>query len=156
MTEIQQRHGARLPSSASAQRTFSVGFVAESHNRVLTPTEMTFYEILAEHYTKPLPPEAPAPHVGFNWVSIRKFFGEGSVWTSVHPEVVRPSLVGERHPLLGARLLGQGFPGQAYTLESSADLLNWRPLRKTIANSDGAFAFTESEMDAAFFRARWR
>lgn len=40
-------HGPRVPGPDSAQRDFRIGLVAESHNRPLTPTEMTFYEILA-------------------------------------------------------------------------------------------------------------
>jgi hypothetical protein len=93
ITDIQQRHGVREPGPARAQRDFSIGFIAESHDRFLTPTEMTFYEILAEHFTKPLSPDAPAPYAGFNWVPIGKFFGEGTTWTSSHPSVPQPGLV---------------------------------------------------------------
>jgi len=51
MAEIQGTHGLRTPAPSDAQRDFTIAFVAESHERFLTPTEMTFYEILAAHYT---------------------------------------------------------------------------------------------------------
>jgi len=44
---------------------------------------MTFYEILADHYTKPVAPENSDPYVSFNnWASIVRFFGEGTTWRS--------------------------------------------------------------------------
>lgn len=80
--DIQAQHGARVPGPGDAQRSFVIAFVAESHGRLLTPTEMTFYDTFAEHYTKPVPPEDPAPYVGSNWASIDRFFGEGTSWSS--------------------------------------------------------------------------
>ena len=35
---------------------------------------MTFYETLAEHNTRPVPAEAPDPFLGFNFVSIDRYF----------------------------------------------------------------------------------
>jgi hypothetical protein len=46
---------------------------------------MTYYEILAAHYTKPIPAGAPDPHIGHNWAPITRFFGEGTTWTSAIP-----------------------------------------------------------------------
>src|SRR5262249_32178444 len=80
--DIQRAHGVRPPGPATAQRDFSIAFVAESNGRFLNPTEMTFYEILAEHYTKAVPPNEPDPYQGFNWAPVTRFFGEGTAWRS--------------------------------------------------------------------------
>ena len=80
--DIQAVHGVRDPGPESAQRNFRVAFVVESHNRLLNPTEMTYYEILAEHYTSPIPPGGPAPYIGPNWPSVDRFFKEGTTWTT--------------------------------------------------------------------------
>lgn len=78
-------HGIRTPGTATAQRDFNIGFVAESHHRALNATEMTFYEIFAAHYTKPLPAGEPDPDVDGGWVSIANFFGHGTTWSSLIP-----------------------------------------------------------------------
>ncbi|MCY2989513.1 MAG: hypothetical protein NTY19_16805 [Planctomycetota bacterium] len=75
-------YGSRTPSPATAQRHFNLAFVAESYDRMLTPTEMTFYEILAAHYTKVLPADQPDPYVGDGWQPITRFFGEGTTFSS--------------------------------------------------------------------------
>lgn len=80
--DIQTVHGVRDPGPESAQRNFRVAFVVESHNRLLNPTELTYYDILAENYTKPIPPEEPAPYIGANWPSVDRFFEEGTTWTT--------------------------------------------------------------------------
>lgn len=89
--DIQDFHGLRIPGPVNAQRDFSVAFVVESHKRLLNATEMTFYNILAEHYTTSIPPQDPNPHLGFccgqKWVSIGRFFGEGTTWRSDIPIV---------------------------------------------------------------------
>lgn len=81
--DIVARLGPRTPGPADAQRAFALAFVAESHGRLLTPTELAFLETLAGHYTRPLPPDAPAPYHGSaEWASIDRFFGEGTSWRS--------------------------------------------------------------------------
>jgi hypothetical protein len=90
LDDIQAVHGVRTPTPESAQRDFSIGFVAESHERLLTVTEMTFYDILAEHYTSQVAVGAPDPRVGFNWAPITRFFGHETSWTSVIPLVLLP------------------------------------------------------------------
>jgi hypothetical protein len=85
ITDIQAIHGVRFPGPLTAQRDFTLAFVAESHDRLLNQTEMTFYEILAEYYTRILAPEVPDPYVTFNWVPITRFFGEGTTWRSDFP-----------------------------------------------------------------------
>lgn len=80
--EIQAVHGVRAPGPGAARRDFTVGFVAESHNRLLTPTEMTYYDILAEHFAREIPASAPDPYLGFNWVPVARFWGEGVTWST--------------------------------------------------------------------------
>jgi cysteine-rich repeat protein len=44
---------------------------------------MTFYDHLAEHYTKPIPPDEPDPYHGNGqWASVARFFGAGTTWRS--------------------------------------------------------------------------
>jgi hypothetical protein len=93
LADIQAIHGVRTPTPAAAQRDFSIGFVAESHDRLLTATEMTFYDILAEHYTSEVAAGAPDPRVGFNWAPITRFFGQETTWTSDVP--LAPLLPGD-------------------------------------------------------------
>jgi len=83
--DIQAVHGIRTPGPAEAKRDFALAFVAESHDRLLDPTELTFYEILAEHYTKTISASDPDPYVGFNWPPVTRFFGEGTTWRSDIP-----------------------------------------------------------------------
>jgi len=85
MVDIQNRHSPRTPGPASALRDFRLGFVVESHDRLLDPTEMTFYEILAGHYTGIVPPADPDPYLGFNWAPVTRFFGPGVSWRSDVP-----------------------------------------------------------------------
>jgi hypothetical protein len=80
---IQNTHGVRTPGPAEAQHNFVIAFVAESYDRLLNSTEMTFYEILAEHYASPVPAGDPDPYVGFNWASIDRFFGENTTWPTL-------------------------------------------------------------------------
>lgn len=81
ITDIQDLHGVRFPGPGSAQRNFRLGFVVESVNRMLTSTELTYYEILAAHVFQSVHPSAPDPYVGFNWVPVGRFFGEGTTWS---------------------------------------------------------------------------
>jgi uncharacterized repeat protein (TIGR01451 family) len=95
METIQSVHGTRSPGPAEAQRDFAIAFVAESHDRLLNSTELTFYEILARHYSQPVPLSDPDPYVGFNWVPITRFFGQESSWRTDLPDrltVTPPSL----------------------------------------------------------------
>jgi hypothetical protein len=83
--DIIAAHGTRVPGPGTAQRDFRLGFVAESHNRALTPTEMTFYEIFAANFAKPIPEEEPPPMLDFGWAPMTKFFGHGPTWVTVLP-----------------------------------------------------------------------
>ena len=109
--------------------------------------------------SKPLPTNAPAPYVEFDWVPIGKFFGEGTTWTSFHPSLVTPTLsiqhvAGQQH-----RIFGKGFAGEPYTLAASANLRDWAVLRTTNAASNGNYEFVENigpAAGASFYRVRWR
>jgi hypothetical protein len=83
--QIIAQHGARTPDVSLSQKDFSIGFVGESSHRLLTQTEMTFYDILAAHYTRPIAPNMPTPNNEVGWVSIDRFFGHGSTWSSLVP-----------------------------------------------------------------------
>jgi len=85
IAEIQNRHGLRTPGPATALRDFRLGFVVESHDRLLDPTEMTFYETLAAHTTRSVPPADLDPYLGFNWAPLTRFFGPGVSWRSDVP-----------------------------------------------------------------------
>ncbi|HOA75819.1 MAG TPA: hypothetical protein PL151_14475 [Phycisphaerae bacterium] len=85
-SDIIARHGPRVPGPEAARRHFNIAFIADSRDRLLTPTEMTFYDLLAAHYARPVPAGLPAPHVGFNWPPVTRFFGAGVTWsTAVMP-----------------------------------------------------------------------
>ena len=83
--EILAVHGARSPGPDAAQRSFTIACVVESRDRLLTPCEMTFYELFAEHLARVLPEEAPAPFVTHGWQPIQRYFGEGTTWTTRLP-----------------------------------------------------------------------
>ena len=86
ISDIQAVHGVRSPGPMAAQHDFRLAFVAESNGRLLSPTEMTFYERLAAAYTRPLAPTEPDPYQGSGqWASIARFFGEGTTW---HGEIL--------------------------------------------------------------------
>ncbi len=80
--QIQTVYGVRSPGPPDALRHFTLGFIAESNGRLLNLTEMTFYDIFAEHFTSAVPKADPDPYVGFNWPSISRFFGSDVTWSS--------------------------------------------------------------------------
>ena len=56
--------GERLPSSTESQKHFNMLFVVESIDRLLTPSEMTFYNLLAREFERVLPPGEANPALG--------------------------------------------------------------------------------------------
>ncbi len=82
ITDIINQHGLRSPGPNQAQYAFNLAFVAETHDRFLNETEMTFYEILAVHYTKEVPLSEPEPYIGQAWPPMTRYFGESTRWSS--------------------------------------------------------------------------
>ena len=87
MNNITAIHGARSPSSGSAQKQFNTLFVVESVGRLLTQTEMTFYNRLAAEFERELSPSDPDPVIEQNWVPATRYFGPG---TSISSSVADP------------------------------------------------------------------
>jgi hypothetical protein len=146
MANIQALHGVRAPGPAGAQRRFALAFVTETHQRHFNPVEMTFYEILAAHYTRPVPPAQPAPYIGQNWASMDRFFGEGTTWTSEVLPLVRPrNLALRRAPDDSSILTAEGCPGANYRLWASPDLAQWTALASQAADTNGALMFVDPE-----------
>ncbi len=143
--DIQAIHGVRTPGPTSAQRDFSMGFVAETHGRFLTPAEVTFYDILAERYTKPIPPQAPDPDVSSTWVSITRYFGEGTTWRSDVLSLIQPKLTSIQLLLGGrAQITATGYPGRTYSLQSSTNLSSWARITSQAATTSGMLLFVPS------------
>ena len=82
MANIVGLHGVRSPGPELARRNFSLAFVAETHDRLFNATEMTFYEILAAHYTTEIPAAEPDPYLGEAWPPMTRYFGESTRWCS--------------------------------------------------------------------------
>ena len=150
--------GPRIPGPNGAQRNFSLGFVTETCNRFLTPTEATFFDMLAAHYTKVLPNGTSDPYVGFNWAPISRFFGEGTTWSTFYnPSAFIPSLM---LPLVNANNIvihATGYPNEQYVLLSSTNLVNWTQKTSALADTNGISTFTNLHADvrAEFFRVQW-
>jgi len=146
MEAIQSVHGTRSPGPAEAQHDFAIAFVAESHDRLLNPTELTFYEILARHYTQPIPTPDSDPYVGFNWAPITRFFGPGSTWRTdlpgrltVTPQSLEVTLnTGETETRI-LSLDNNGPSELVFDLTESIGTTDWLsadPLNATIAYAD--------------------
>lgn len=149
--------GSRIPGPSAAQRNFSLGFITETCNRFLTPTEATFFDILAAHYTKVLSNGTPDPYVGFNWAPISRFFAEGTTWSTFSPSAAIPSLMVPMINPSNIVIHATGFPGEQYTLLSSTNLLNWASRMTVMADTNGITTFTNLHADirAEFYRVQW-
>lgn len=156
--EIIARSGLRLPGPAHAQRNFALAFVAETRERLFNATEMTYYSILAKHYTRPLDAEEPDPYLARNWVPLTRYFGEGTTWKSSIRAVVQPLLLNIETSGSGPVVLsGVGFPGEIYTVELSFDLSSWKNAGELAAEGNGSFSFSDSEHGTGyrFYRLAW-
>jgi hypothetical protein len=144
ITEIVARHGPRVPGPNAAQRDFRIGFVGESRDRFFTETEMTFYDVLAEWFTMPVPPEAPDPYLTQNWVSIRRFFGEDTSWQSRVDSVLTPHITGITNKIQGAvTITATGFPRLAYEVLASDDLVSWETTALLNSSDTGLIEHSE-------------
>jgi hypothetical protein len=144
--DIIARYGVRTPGPETAQRDFSLGFVVESTGRFLNPVEMTFYDIVAGHYTSAVPAGHDDPYIGFNWAPITRFFGESTTWRSDVLGLIRPRIVSlERVTNTSVvRLIGHGLAGRTYQIQSSTDFSAWSTRATRVAGTDGEFAFDDS------------
>jgi hypothetical protein len=144
--DIIARYGVRTPGPEAAQRDFSLGFVVETTGRFLNPVEMTFYDILAGHYTSAVPPGHSDPYIGFNWAPITRYFGEGTTWRSEVLAHIRPQIVSlERVPNTSSvRLIGHGLAGRPYQIQSSTDFSAWSTRATRVAGPDGEFIFDDN------------
>lgn len=84
LESIAQQVGPRVPSPDVLPRVFNILFVAESHGRSLSATELAFCDRLARHFAQPASLDDP-PYVGFNWVPVQAFFGPNATWSSLVP-----------------------------------------------------------------------
>jgi hypothetical protein len=143
ISNIQAIHGVRTPTPATAQKQFQLCFAVESFGRFLTPVEMTFFEVLASHYTQPIAPGQPSPPVG-GWSSIANYFGEGSKWNSDVLGIVRP-VIGSIEKITNgnARVLGTGYPGKSYSLLNSTNFQTWSTVTNKTADTNGTFILVD-------------
>jgi len=143
LAEIQAVVGSRTPGPATSQRAFSLAFVAETYGRFLTPTELTFYDILAEHYTAIVPANAPDPGMTTCWAPITRYFGEGTTWRSDILGRIQPTVTSIQL-LAGNRiqLSGTGYPGFSYSLQAADGLAGWVFIGGVAAAPNGIFSVT--------------
>jgi hypothetical protein len=147
IAEIQAVHGVRTPTPANAQKDFSFCFVAESFGRPLTAVEMTFYDVLAGHYTKTIPVGEPSPVIPSGWASIDRYFGEGSKWSSDVADLIRPKIILTELLSNGtARISGNGYVGRSYRLLKSTNLMSWSAVTNKTADTNGSFVLQDSSV----------
>jgi hypothetical protein len=150
---IQAAVGVRTPGPQSAQRDFALGFIAETKNRLLNSTEMTFYETLASSFTRPIAAGEPDPYLEQNWVSVGRFFGQGVRWSSAIGFAVRAGGL-KIEPSAGNSVMisAVGFPGENYQLETSPDLALWTPGIGSQADpANGSLSFNDSATEPQRF-----
>ena len=154
--QIQEVHGVRT-RPASAQKDFNIGFVAESRDRLFNPTEVTFYDILAEHYTKPFPSDGPPPYVGYTWAPVTRFFGEGTTWRSDVLSLALPSFTSILGNAPGnIQLSGKGVPSRVYGLQTSSNLVNWTTIGTVLTGTNGTFQILDATGSRQkFYRLVW-
>jgi hypothetical protein len=155
ISDIQAVHGVRTPTPAAAQTNFSLCFAAESFGRFLSPAEMTFYDVLAGYYTKPIPEGEASPDID-GWHSIARYFGENCKWKSDVLGVIRPRITSVERMTNGtARVIGGGYPGKNYRLLRSTDVQTWTSVTNRTADTNGAFVLidgTSLSNDYRFYR----
>jgi hypothetical protein len=145
IANIQAVHGVRTPTPSGAQKSFSLGFVAETYARLLNATEMTFYETLADYYTKAIPPQKPNPQLGSGWVPITRYFGEGTSWSTEVLPLIRPKIASTEHLADGsARITGTGYPGRNYRLLRTTNFFTWTAVTNKAAGTNGVFVLVDS------------
>ena len=156
--DIVNTYGLRTPGPATAKRNFSIGFVGETYQRLLTPVEMTYYEIFAAHFTAPIPRGHPDPKIYYSWASIADFFGGGTTWSSDALLLFRPAAqslqtLSDGHCTIG----GQGLAGQTYRLETSTNLTSWTTITNKTAGTNGTFSVSvaRANITRGYYRWAW-
>ncbi len=152
ISTIANRYGVRTPGPETAQRHFSIAFVAGSHNRLLNATEMTFYDIWAEHFTKQLPAETPPPSLGEGWVPITRYVGEGVTWSSEGLGLIRPKITGIERLTNGFQVSGTGYPGRNYRLLATTDFAQWTTVTNSVAETNGLFVLQDAAQPRPYAR----
>jgi len=154
--DIVNAYGLRTPGPVLSKKDFSVGFVAESYQRLLNPVEITYYELLAAQFANPLPEGQPNPWVGANWPSFTRFFGGGSTWSSDVLSVIEPVIQSIQFSSNGApQISARGIPGWSYRLQGSTNLLDWFTITNITADTNGliiATDFSPNSQWAKFYR----
>ena len=148
--DIVNTYGLRTPGPATARRNFSIGFVVDSNQRLLTPVEMTYYEIFARHYTAPLPTNQPDPALSYTWTSINHFFGEGTTWSSDVLSLIEPRIQSIQRLPGQSRIIAQGIGGWNYTLQGSTNLQSWSSITNLTAGTNGVIVATDTSPDSAY------
>lgn len=144
ISDIVAVHGVRTPGPESAQRHFSIGFVAGSHQRLLNATEMTFYDYMAEYFTRPWPDEWPAPNFWDGYVPISRFVGEGVTWSSKGLGLIRPTITNVQWQANGFQVDGSGYSGRNYRLLATTNLTSWTQVTNRIADTNGNFTLLDN------------
>ncbi len=154
--DIVNTYGQRTPGPATAKRDFSVGFVAESNQRLLNQVEMTYYEAFAAHYTKAIPAEQADPLLLFGWAPITRFFGPSTSWSSEVMALIQPVIQSLTHyPDGHCQITAEGLPGWNYALEGSTDLQTWAGITNQVAGTNGTVVLTDvnsNRLGAKFYR----
>lgn len=157
--DVINTYGPRTPGPATAQRHFSIGFVAESYQRLLTPVEMTYYEIFAAHYTEPIPAGQPDPYIKWGWASAANFYGGGTTWRSEVLSLIQPVIQSfQLSPDGHCTIAGKGLANRTYHVEFSTNLQSWVAVTNLTADVNGVFTFNTAATNTAgngFYRAAW-
>ena len=149
---IVNTYGQRTPGAATSKRDFSLAFLVEGNNRLLNSVELTYYDVLADHFVKLLPQDQPDPYVGFNWAPVVRFFGEGTTWSSDVLALIAAQITSITALDNGSfRISGLGYPGRSYRLLRAPEPLSltWSDVATTSAGTNGFLAFTNSPAGAA-------
>jgi hypothetical protein len=81
INDIIAAHGERVPDVNNSQKAYNIGFVVES-DRPLNADEMTLFENMATHATKPVRGKYRAEWK--NWVPIGRYYGDNVSWRTLY------------------------------------------------------------------------
>ena len=157
--DIVNTYGLRTPGPATARHNFSIGFVAESYQRLLTPVEMTYYDIFAAQYTRPIPAGQPDPYIHYGWESFSRFYGGGTTWSSDVLSLIQPVIQSfQWSPDGQCTITGKGLANHTYRVEASTNLQSWTTVTNQISGTNGLFSLlitNSSPFATGFYRLAW-